>query len=92
MPTPRNNLAVAVLNDTLYAIGGGTADSGILAINEQYTPIGYGTPSPTPSPNPSPNPSSFPIVPVVAVSGISAVVLVVAVLAIYFKKRKTVNT
>jgi N-acetylneuraminic acid mutarotase len=84
MPTPRNNLAVAVLNDTLYAIGGGTADSGTLAINEQYTPIGYGTPSPTPSPNPS----SFPIVPVVAVSGISAVVVVGAVLAIYFNKRK----
>ena len=85
MPTPRNHLAVGVLNDTLYAIGGGTADSGILAINEQYTPIGYGTPSSTPSPNPSPNLGSFPIVPV-AVSGISAVVVVGAVLVIYLKR------
>jgi N-acetylneuraminic acid mutarotase len=82
MPTPRNHLAVGVLNDTLYAIGGGTADSGILAINEQYTPIGYGTPSSTSSTNPG----SFPIVPV-AVSG-SAVVVVGAVLVIYLKKRK----
>jgi hypothetical protein len=67
MPTPRNHLAVGVLNDTLYAIGGGTADLGILAINEQYTPIGYGTPSSIPSPNPS----SFPVVPV-ALRSISA--------------------
>jgi N-acetylneuraminic acid mutarotase len=87
MPTPRNNLAVAVLNDTLYAIGGGTADLGILAINEQYTPIGYGTPSLTPSPNPSHNSGSFPIVPVVAVSVVVAV-MVAAGFLVYFKKRK----
>jgi energy-converting hydrogenase Eha subunit A len=47
IPTPRINLAVVVLNDTLYAIGGDTyaALGSILpsAANEQYTPFGYGT-------------------------------------------------
>jgi len=47
MPTPRKELGVAVINDTLYAIGGGFPESGIdyesQNKNEQYTPIGYGT-------------------------------------------------
>jgi hypothetical protein len=45
LPTSRINLAVAVINDTIYALGGDhwpvigpTASS---AINEQYTPAGY---------------------------------------------------
>ena len=40
MPTPRFALAIAVLNDVLYAIGGydGTNHSGA---NEMYTPAGY---------------------------------------------------
>jgi hypothetical protein len=43
----RNGLALAVVNDTLYAIGG--APNFILTtnINEQYTPFGYGTIPPT---------------------------------------------
>ena len=50
MPTPRGLLAVAVLNDTLYAIGGAQVTLGQsyppqvteLTVNEQYFPIGYG--------------------------------------------------
>jgi len=42
MPTPRQNLGVAVLNDTLYAIGGYDIDGDTyLAVNEKYTPSGY---------------------------------------------------
>jgi len=45
VPTKRYNFGVAVINDTIYAIGGHTCDFiGLFApsaANEQYTPIGY---------------------------------------------------
>jgi N-acetylneuraminic acid mutarotase len=42
MPTPRQRLGVAVLNDTLYAIGGYQIDSdACVSNNERYTPAGY---------------------------------------------------
>jgi N-acetylneuraminic acid mutarotase len=45
VPTKRYNFGVAVINDTIYAIGGHTYDFiGLFApsaANEQYTPIGY---------------------------------------------------
>jgi energy-converting hydrogenase Eha subunit A len=41
MPTPRYSLGVAVINDTLYAIGGRPNTDNFLAVNEKYTPIGY---------------------------------------------------
>jgi len=53
MPTGRMDFGVAVVNDILYAIGGYYTESreawlhGLVtpvAVNEQYTPIGYGVP------------------------------------------------
>jgi hypothetical protein len=93
-PTNRINMGVAVVDDKLYAIGGSTyEDSGLhvphmpSAVNEQYTPIGYGT---VPVDNNQPAP--FPIRLAVAVAFvIAALVLMAAVgvgLSVYLKKRK----
>jgi hypothetical protein len=57
IPTDRNSFGVAIVNDIIYVIGGGTAyPTGInfygsptitkYATNERYTPIGYRTISP----------------------------------------------
>jgi N-acetylneuraminic acid mutarotase len=52
-PTDRLIASVAVVNDTFYLIGGRTGIWGELTLaypstlNEQYTPVGYGTPDPS---------------------------------------------
>jgi hypothetical protein len=57
-PTDRIDFGVAVVNDMLYVIGGivrrypitfswGLYDDTPTAVNEQYTPVGYGTPDPS---------------------------------------------
>jgi N-acetylneuraminic acid mutarotase len=52
MPTERVDASVAVVNDKLYVIGGYTIEKGVSsffpstpssAVNEEYTPFGYGT-------------------------------------------------
>jgi len=67
MPTNRTDFGVAVINDTLYAIGGviltysydatgkyiQSSDTTLTSINEQYIPLGYGTILPSPTANPS---------------------------------------
>jgi N-acetylneuraminic acid mutarotase len=60
IPTYREHFAVAVVNDLLYVIGGFTQTYSdfpddwmygpkitLYATNEQYTPVGYGTPDPS---------------------------------------------
>jgi hypothetical protein len=48
MPTARGWLAVAVVNDLIYAIGGSPYVMGSsLPTNEQYVPFGFGTPAPS---------------------------------------------
>jgi N-acetylneuraminic acid mutarotase len=65
----REKAAIAVINDTLYVIGGQTRDGGIIesfepsSENQQYTPIGYGTPDYQDShPSYSPDNASTPTV------------------------------
>jgi hypothetical protein len=53
MPKERVNFGTAVINDTFYIIGGGNIPKGFsdlyapTSTNEQYIPIGYGTPDPS---------------------------------------------
>ena len=53
VPTDRINFGVAVVDDAVYVVGGGVATSwfvgtfGPSAVNEKYTPVGYGTPDPS---------------------------------------------
>ena len=67
MPTLRTDFGVAVVNNTLYAIGGllisytydstgkyiQSSQATPTKINEQYIPLGYGTLQPTTSPTPN---------------------------------------
>jgi hypothetical protein len=95
-PARRFNFGVAVVNDTLYAIGGHTYDPGhngyveTAAANEQYTPIGYGNPeptrTPTTTPEPTPEGTPFPTVSVFIIA-VAAVVLVSVGSLVYFRKR-----
>ncbi len=73
-PTNRVESAVAIVNDSIYVIGGRNYyypkpydDNTVIvtesSITEQYTPVGYGTPDPShqptsPTPSTSPSPSS----------------------------------
>jgi N-acetylneuraminic acid mutarotase len=81
MPTRRRGLAVANINDTLYAIGG--ANLSITYANEQYTPIGYGTPDPTPTQNPTPSPTIPETTPTAALS----VITITAVVLLLLRRR-----
>jgi N-acetylneuraminic acid mutarotase len=67
MPTARLGLAVAVSNDTLYALGGISSagpqnnKGAIYAVNEQYIPLDYQGTIPSPYiPTPSPRSTSTP--------------------------------
>jgi N-acetylneuraminic acid mutarotase len=84
MPTARNSLAVAVVDDFLYAIGGSPHPWDSFMANEQYTPFGYEAVQP--SSTPEPQSDSFPTTLVIA-SSITVTVFGVGLL-VYFKKRK----
>ena len=92
MPTPRHGMAVVVVNNQVYALGGvtsGGAYGTILSTNERYTPSESDSslPTPTPTPTSSPIPEPFPVVPVAAASA-AVVASVSAGILVYFKKRR----
>jgi N-acetylneuraminic acid mutarotase len=108
-PTRRMSFSIAVVDDLLYAIGGVNISSSPFdwynprtfvtqyAINEQYTPFGYGTVSPTQTPlpqsggneTPQATPAATepaPTTPIVVASA-TATLAVAAGLIAYTKKR-----
>ncbi len=98
MPTSRTFFGVAVVNDTLYAIGGllvsytydstgkyiQSARATPTNINEQYIPLGYGTLQPTTSPTPT-----VPEFPSWAIPLLLTIVLATAGLLVYHQKTQT---
>ncbi len=89
MPSGRFNVAVAVVNDLVYAIGGWTPNVGNIhdasAVTEQYIPFGYGT-------LPQPKPEPFLTLTVIAVLAIAAVIIAgLLVTSRKSEKRKSKN-
>ncbi|MEM2098697.1 MAG: hypothetical protein QXU99_02980 [Candidatus Bathyarchaeia archaeon] len=91
LPTDRYNFGVAAINDTFYVIGGHTYSVPLgnfapSAVNEQYTPIGYGMPEPTLSPVPTQTEL------ITATAATAAAITAIAVTAVALKKRRKKNT
>ena len=97
MPTLRTFFGVAVVNDTVYAIGGllisytydstgkyiQSSQATPTNINEQYVPLGYGTLQPTASPTPTVPELQTWIAPLLL-----GIMLATAGLLVYHKKHK----
>lgn len=73
MPTGRVGVALAVVNDRIFAIGGSPIYISSSAVNEQYYPLGYGTPDPNPTATQSPTVPEF-----------SAIAIVPLLLSVFF--------
>jgi N-acetylneuraminic acid mutarotase len=89
LPNPELNrlsLAVAVVDDMIYAIGGSNTNpgaTGVVASNDQYVPIGYGTI--TESAQPTPNVLEI----AVAVFSAAVVLTIIGITIIMYFKRRT---
>jgi nitrous oxidase accessory protein NosD/N-acetylneuraminic acid mutarotase len=84
----RYGYGVAVLDDSIYAIGGQlfrafTDDFVSVAWNDQYIPFGYGAVPPVIH-----DTQPFPTVPVAVASVVASITIVGTGLLVYFKKRK----
>lgn len=83
MPTARLIATVAIINDTFYVVGGRSGQHGVITImypstvNEQYTPIGYGSVSPEL---------------VYAAAAGAAAITIIIITAVALKKRHQKNT
>jgi N-acetylneuraminic acid mutarotase len=87
MPTGRVGVALAVVNDAIYAIGGNAIYISSTSANEQYFPFGYGTPDPIPTATPSPTPS-VPEFASLTIPLLLTIMLITAGLLVYHKKHK----
>jgi hypothetical protein len=92
MPTPRRGLAVVVVNNQIFSLGGATYGDPlglIIPTNERYTPeLGSLLPTPTPPPTSSPTPEPEPFPTTLIVASLVTVAVVGAGLLLYFNKHK----
>jgi N-acetylneuraminic acid mutarotase len=90
MLTARHSLGIAVVNDTLYAIGGGSSNLNVRYYdeNEKYTPTDYSPELPNGEVNNGTEKAEpFPTLLFVSVA-VTVIAVVGAGLMVYFKKRK----
>jgi len=93
MPTARGTFSVALVNDTLYALGGTNnllnPQAPTIAVNEQYFPLGYGEPAPSPSQNPtiSPSTSQGTMIYYVIAAVVLIIILMIIVVTLFLRRR-----
>lgn len=88
MPTGRVGVALAVVNDAIFAIGGNPIYISSTSANEQYFPLGYGTPDQT---GPTATPIPTPTVPEFSWLAILPLFISMLFIAILIKHRKTLT-
>lgn len=92
MPTARGTLSVAVVNDTIYALGGSDNFLNLLGptnvVNEQYVPLGYGEPAPLPSQNPTTSPSTLQGTMIYYMIAAAVVIIIMAIVVTLFLRRR----
>jgi N-acetylneuraminic acid mutarotase len=94
--TNRNDFGCAVVNDKLYTVGGYTFDNNpnsghvtASVLNEQYTPIGYGTPDPSYVPPDTVAPvTEYPQATFIGIAVGASLAAVAVGLILHFKKGK----
>ena len=92
MSIARATLSVAVVNDTLYALGGTNnllnPQAPTNSVNEQYFPLGYGEPA-IPSQNPmiSPSTPQSAMIYYVIAAVVLIIILMIIVVTLFLRRR-----
>ena len=100
MPTARGALSAAVVNDTLYALGGTNnllnpqlnPQSPVNAVNEQYFPLGYGEPNVSPSQNSTTTPSNPEGIMIYFVLAAFLIIFLIAIIVTLLLRRRQSST
>jgi N-acetylneuraminic acid mutarotase len=93
MPTARGALSVAVVNDTLYTLGGTDNFLGLQdrtnVVNEQYFPLGYGELAPSPSQHPTSSSTPQSTMIYYVITAALAIIIIVVIVTLFLRKRRS---